>query len=184
MHHQSLNLIKQLITHNNLILLILEVVHNYILFNYVYPVFDRISVIWLSTREHTYIHEEACARMHERVSFWDTTEPWRNEIYIVLAGAYYCTIDFLSINSISPEMSELTISSGAKTLPPTLWPVTMVQRRWLLLRFTMRAQYKRLPRKLMYRLLFYGRNAPKKRKPSSWLPLLPAHSHQSLTKRL
>lgn len=120
MHQQSLNLIKQLITHNNLILLILEVVRNYILFNYVYPVFDRISVIWLSTREHAHIHEEACAR-HSRTCFflgyhWTLKErnlycsSWRILLY------YRLFVD----QQFSPETSELTISSGAKALPPLL----------------------------------------------------------------
>lgn len=59
-HPRSLNLIKQLITNNNLIRSILDKVHNYILFNYVYPVLDRGSVLFdYRSREHSRINEEA-----------------------------------------------------------------------------------------------------------------------------
>lgn len=44
-HPRPLNLIKQLITNNNLIPSVLDKVHNYMLFNYVYPVLDRLGVI-------------------------------------------------------------------------------------------------------------------------------------------
>ena len=52
----SLNLIKQLITNNNLIRPILDKVRNYILFNYVYPVHDRGSVLF-DYRSRETVHE-------------------------------------------------------------------------------------------------------------------------------
>lgn len=73
---RSLNLIKQLITNNNLIRPILDKVRNYILFNYVYPVHDRGSVLFdYRSREHSRINEEAVLFVFE------TLKPWERIIY-------------------------------------------------------------------------------------------------------